>query len=187
MPGWKAVRRGMVRTRGCAAISSPRAESDGVGAPGPASRSGAGGAAPPRRATWMPEPRRLSSRPSAESWSRAEITVFREIASSPAKVRIDGRRLSAGIDPPRIRSRSWSQSWRWSGARVRRTQRDQIERVAELAIQTVPIRICRNGPVGGNKVSRSVEGRGSFGRRGRRVAGDNCGSWGLGAGAMANP
>ena len=34
MPGWKAVRRGMVRTRGCAAISSPRAESDGERAPG---------------------------------------------------------------------------------------------------------------------------------------------------------
>ena len=26
------------------------------------------------------------------------MTVFREIASSPAKVRIDGRRLSAAID-----------------------------------------------------------------------------------------
>ena len=39
---------------------------------------------------------------------------------------------------------------------VRGAQRDQVERVAELAIQTVPIRICRNGPVGGNNVSRSV-------------------------------
>ena len=30
MPGWKAVRRGMVRTRGCAAISSPRGERPGA-------------------------------------------------------------------------------------------------------------------------------------------------------------
>jgi hypothetical protein len=41
--------------------------------------------------------------------------LVEEIASSPAKVRIDGNRLSAGIEPPRIRSRSWSQSWRCSG------------------------------------------------------------------------
>ena len=70
---------------------------------------------PTTRATLIPEPRRLSSSPSADNWSRALTTVFREMPSSPAKVLMEGSRLSAVTAPAKISSRSWSQSWRWSG------------------------------------------------------------------------
>ncbi len=88
-------------------------------------------------ATYVPEPWRPSSQPSAKSLAYALVTTVRLTPRVAARSRLDGSRSPARSTPPVTAASSWPEIWAASGAPPARSTTTGRP-VGKVVIETSP-------------------------------------------------